>query len=241
MNSGFDAASSRPAACVRAVVVVTLAIPFFALAIDARPTSRPSGVAIAQRAEEMSGPEARRADFGAHNPSEDARFVADRVAQTQDNGNAEFIIIDKPLARMYVFDARAQLRGVTPVLLGAAYGDFSVPGVGSKPLSQIKLAERTTPAGRFVAERGHDTGGADVVWVDYDAAVSIHRVINSSPAQRRLQRLATSTVADKRISWGCINVPVNFYESFIRPIFANQRAVVYVLPDSSPVREIFRF
>lgn len=241
MNSGFNAASSRPAVYVRAVVVVTLAIPFFAHAIDARPISHPSRVAIAQSTEELSGSDPKRADFGAHNPSEDARFVADRVAQTQDNGNAEFIIIDKPLARMYVFDARAQLRGVTPVLLGAAYGDFSVPGVGSKPLSQIKLAERTTPAGRFVAERGHDTGGADVVWVDYDAAVSIHRVINSSPAQRRLQRLATSTVADKRISWGCINVPVNFYESIIRPIFANQRAVVYVLPDSSPVREIFRF
>ena len=241
MISAFNSASSRPTAYAAAVVLVTLVMPLIALATDTGPASHPSRVAISQSADELGFANARRADFGSHKPSEDARFLADRVAETADNGNAGFVIIDKPLARLYVFDARAQLRGITPVLLGAAYGDFSVPGVGSKPLSQIKLAERTTPAGRFVAERGHDTSGADVVWVDYDAAVSIHRVINSSPGQRRLQRLATSTVADKRISWGCINVPVNFYETMIRPIFAKQRAIVYVLPDISPVREIFRF
>ena len=40
--------------------------------------------------------------------------------------------------------------------------------------------ERTTPAGRFVAERGQNLRGEDVVWIDYDAAVLMHRVITTS-------------------------------------------------------------
>ena len=215
--------------------VVALALSLVASA-DSQVTTPKISAAIAS-----SGIDTPSADFGNHKPSVDARFLADRVAQSRDNGNAEFIIVDKRNARLYVFDAFARLRGSTPVLLGAAFGDYSAPDIGSRPLADVKPEERTTPAGRFLAERGHDINGADVVWVDYDASVSIHRVITSSPKERRLQRLATATVADNRISWGCINVPVAFYESRIRPIFATRRAMVYVLPDVTPVREIFHF
>src|SRR5206468_1038865 len=83
--------------------------------------------------------------------------------------------------------------------------------------------ERSTPAGRFVGERGHNARGEDVVWLDYDAAVSMHRVLTSNPEERRLERLATPTSDDKRISYGCINVPVDFYETYIQPMFATQR------------------
>ena len=199
----------------------------------------PVAARVHRTPEVMARSSARFADFGTARPSPDARHVADWVADSNDNADTDFVIIDKKQARLYVFDASARLRASTPVLLGAARGDDSVPDIGTRPLADVRPEERTTPAGRFLAERGHDTSGDDVVWVDYDASVSMHRVITTSPKERRLERLATPTAADNRISWGCINVPAAFYETMIRPIFAARRAVVYVLPDIKPVQAVF--
>ena len=55
------------------------------------------------------------------------------------------------------------------------------------------------------------------MWVDYDAAVSMHRVITSNPAERRLQRLASPTPKDNRISYGCINLPAAFFDKVLSP------------------------
>jgi hypothetical protein len=181
----------------------------------------------------------RYARFGDAPASSDARQVADWIADTGDNAGADFVIVDKKSARLYVFDADAGLRATTVVLLGAAVGDDSVPGIGTRPIAQVQAQERTTPAGRFMGERGHNALGRDVVWVDYEAAVSIHRVITSQLSEHRLQRLASAAVEDKRISYGCINVPVAFYEAYIRPTFAARRAPIYVLPDVKTVQQVF--
>jgi hypothetical protein len=125
------------------------------------------------------------------------------------------------------------------VLIGAAIGDDTVPGIGDRPLDKVMEQEKTTPAGRFLAERGHDTRGEDVVWVDYDAAVSMHRVLTTNKKERRLERLATPTTADNRISFGCINLPKAFYEEYVAPIFAQHRAVVYILPDVKRLEDVF--
>jgi len=179
------------------------------------------------------------ADFAGQRASPDARYVADWVADSRDNAGSEFIIVDKKEARIYVFDADARLRASAPVLLGSAPGDESVPGIGSRPLTMVRKEERTTPAGRFVAERGHNTRGEDVIWVDYDAAVSMHRLRATNPREHRLERLATPTVLDNRISYGCINVPADFYDAYVRPAFAPSRAIVYVLPEIKSVQEVF--
>jgi len=200
----------------------------------------PAGMfARAGTAPAQPGPAARFAAFGAAMASADARHVADWVADSGDNEGADFVIVDKRYARVYVFDAAARLKGATPVLLGAAAGDESVAGIGSRPIADVRPEERTTPAGRFIGERGRNALGEDVVWVDYDAAVSMHRVRATDPSERRLERLATPTSDDNRISYGCINVPVAFYETHIRPTFASRRAVVYVLPESRPVQQVF--
>ena len=181
----------------------------------------------------------QRAEFGLQRPSPDARDVADWVADSGDNAGADFILVDKRQARLFVFDAAARLRASSPVLLGLARGDDSVPGIGSRPVAEVKPEERTTPAGRFVAEPGRNASGEDVVWIDYDAAVSMHRVRDTDASERRLLRLATPTVDDNRISYGCINVPVWFYERHIRPLVTTQRVVVYVLPEVKPVQALF--
>lgn len=181
----------------------------------------------------------RSADFGGHTPSPDARHLANWIAGSNDNQHSDFIIVDKKHATLYVFSGQARLLGMSPVLLGAAVGDDSVPGIGMRPLGQVRPEERTTPAGRFIAERGHNARGEDVVWVDYEAAVSMHRVLRTNPKERRLERLASASIADNRISWGCINVPVAFYENTVRPIFSTHRAPVYVLPEVKPVQQVF--
>ena len=167
--------------------------------------------------------------------------MADWVADSHDASDADFVMVDKKFATVYVFDAVARLRSSSPVLLGAASGDDSVDGIGSRPIAEVRPEERTTPAGRFVAERGRNATGEDVIWVDYNAAVSLHRVRTTNPAEHRLDRLATAAIADKRISYGCINVPSAFYDEYIRPLFASRRVVVYVLPEVKSIQQVFRF
>jgi len=179
------------------------------------------------------------ADFGDLAVSPDVKQIANWVANTSDNGDLDFVILDKKNAAVYVFTASAQLNATSPVLIGSALGDDSVPGIGTRPINQIRAEERTTPAGRFVAEPGRNSSGEDIIWIDYDAAVSMHRVRANNPAERRLERLATPTSADNRISYGCINVPVRFYETYIQPVFADKRAVVYVLPEVKSLKEVF--
>jgi len=210
------------------------------------PTGRPhpwAGAGLGQRSSQTRSSPPRHAvrfaDFGAQTPSPDARFVADWVADSGDNGGVDFIIVDKQQARSYVFDARAHLRASAPVLIGAALGDTFAPGTTSLPWADVRPQDRITPAGRFVAQRGHDETGQDVIWIDYDAGIAMHRVLTTVPREHRLQRLATKSVTDNRISYGCINVPAAFYDTYIEPVFARHAAVVYVLPDTLPVRQVF--
>jgi len=179
------------------------------------------------------------ADFGAHEPSADARRLADWIARSGDHAGVGFVVIDKKWARIYIFDAGARLLGDSPILLGGAPGDDSVPGIGNKLLEEVKPHERTTPAGRFVAQRGRNMRDEDVVWVSYDDALSIHKVLLAHPAERRLERLATPTVADNRISSGCINVPAEFFERTVLPVFATRRAMVYILPEQKSLEQVF--
>jgi hypothetical protein len=158
-----------------------------------------------------------------------------------DNRQQPFAVIDKRNARLFIYDASGALKASSPVLLGLAHGDASVPGIGERPIAQIQPHERTTPAGRFVSEPGRNTVGEDIVWVDYDAAISMHRVRATNKAERRLQRLASPSADDNRISYGCINVPAAFYDTQVKPVLGTRRGLVYVLPESSPMPSHFAF
>ncbi len=181
----------------------------------------------------------RDADFAGEPASPEAQRIAQWVAQSGDNKNLHFVILDKKNAKVFVFEPTAKLLAASPVLLGLAEGDDTAVGIGQKPLAQVRPQERTTPAGRFLAEPGRNATGEDVVWVDYDAAVSMHRVRQLEAKERRLERLVSPTADDNRISYGCINVPVDFYENFIRPAFKGRYGVVYVLPETKPLKEVF--
>lgn len=172
-------------------------------------------------------------------PSADVQYVVQWVSQSNDNMAMPFVVLDKKGARIFAFAADGMFLGTTPVLLGLAKGDDSVPGIGDRPIGSIKPEERTTPAGRFVTEPGVNTKHEDIVWVSFDDAISMHRARVVDPKERRFERLATPTPSDNRISYGCINIPIGFYNDTIRPLLGSARGVVYVLPETRPVRDMF--
>lgn len=155
-----------------------------------------------------------------------------------DHGGRPFLVVDKQNARVHLLKADGTLQGSAPVLLGAARGDHTVPGIGDRPLALIQPHERTTPAGRFEGEMGRNLAGEDVLWVDYHAGVSLHRLRTAQAAQRRARRLESPTSTDNRISLGCINVPAHFFDRMLVPTIGS-RAVVYVLPETLPLEQVF--
>ena len=190
-------------------------------------------------AQASMAPPYKRASFQGTPAANDVRQVADWVVDSGDNRGLPFVIVEKKDAEVFVFDPRGQILGAAPALVGLAPGDDSVPGIGDRPLADIRPEERTTPAGRFTASLGHDLGKLDVLWVDYADAISLHRVITTNPKERRLQRLATPTPLDNRISYGCINVPKSFFEHIVQPAFTGTNGIVYVLPEIKSMRDVF--
>lgn len=179
------------------------------------------------------------ADAGPAVLSDDARYAAAWVLDRGDHQGRPFAIVDKRAARIHVFAADGRLLGASAVLLGSTPGDAAVPDIARRLPSSLGVDERTTPAGRFASEPGQNDRGEDIVWVDYDAALAIHRLRPAPLAQRRAQRLASATASEHRISLGCVVVPVAFYEEVVAPSLGRRHGVVYVLPETRAVREMF--
>lgn len=161
-----------------------------------------------------------------------------RWAAGGDSHGLPFAIIDKNDARVFVFDRAGRLVGAAAALLGLGRGDETVANIGHRRLAAIAPRERTTPAGRFEAALGHDLE-QDVLWIDYDAALSMHRVIVGNPRDHRRERLASPSPLDNRISYGCINVPADFYDRVVVPAFTGTIGIVYILPEARAVADVF--
>ena len=205
-------------------------------ATKSKPTAKAAKKAK-QKAEELKpGP---LADFGEATAPPDVVHVANWVSHTRNNKKKSFVLIDKKKAQLYVFDPRGKLKSHTPILLGKAVGDHSVPGIGNKPMKQIKEDEKTTPAGRFLAQPGRNSKGEDIIWIDYNAAVSMHRLRKVAAAEQRAERMATEDASDNRISYGCVNVPARFYNSVLKPTVTKHGAFVYVLPETKTPQQQF--
>lgn len=210
--------------------------------IGGRPPSIPVGSSETAPGTDAAIPQlfrVKRASFDAEPASPAARHVADWVVISGDNRRQPFVIIDKIDAKVFVFDAAGVLQRAAPALLGLAERDEDEPGVGDMPLSEIHPEIRTTPAGRFVAQMGRNLKGDEILWVDYSAGLSLHRVVTGNKVERRQERLDTPTPLDNRISFGCINVPVNFFDEVVKPAFAGRGGIVYILPETRSPAAVF--
>jgi hypothetical protein len=173
-------------------------------------------------------------------PSGEARDFIAWVQRSGDANGRPFAVVDKQRAAIHVYDARGRLQGTSVVLLGATFGDHSVPGVGERAqLGQVRADERTTPAGRFDAVPGTNLSGEHVVWADYASAFAIHRLRPGRSWKVRAARMDTPSPADNRVSLGCVIVPVAFYTDVVQRVLGRGRSVVYVLPETRPLKELF--
>jgi len=170
--------------------------------------------------------------------SAEARYAVHWVMAQGDNQGLPFVIVDKKSARMFVFEANGRLRGASPALLGLTPGDHSIPGIEQREVASLREDERTTPAGRFVSEPGRNLQGEAIVWFDYTARLAIHRLRPAPGRERRPERLASASPDDKRISMGCVVVPVSFYKTVVAPVLGKSYGVVYVLPETLPVQHM---
>lgn len=166
----------------------------------------------------------------------DAETAARWVVEAGDNAGRPFAIVDKRAAQLALFGPDGRLLGAAPALLGLAAGDTAVPGLGALEPADIPPAERTTPAGRFASEPGRNLGGEDVVWFDYEAGLAIHRLRPGFSEAPRQQRLASPDPQDNRVSFGCVVVAPDFYETRVQPLLGRQRGLVYVLPETQPAQ-----
>lgn len=194
--------------------------------------------AIAQAETIPTAPEASQMVPTETDRSEAATRVIDWVSTARDNGRLPYIVIDKQSAAMFLFDAKGKQLAKAPVLLGIALGDDATPGIGSKNLSEIGPAEKTTPAGRFLARYGIAAGKQKVLWVDYATSVAIHTIPAGKPREQRVKRMLSETAEDNRITFGCINVPKAAYAK-VQQQFGKKGGYVYIMPDVKPVEEVF--
>lgn len=180
-------------------------------------------------------------DFEQARASADARSVVGWITRSGDAAGRPFAVVDKRAARIYVFDADGKLAGHSPALLGSAPGDHTVPGVGENAQTGfVPPHERTTPAGRFESRPGHNISGEHVIWVDYESAFAIHRLRPGFAYQARVDRLSAAKVPGLRVSWGCVVVPVAFYEEVVQRVLGSAASVVYVLPETRTVQGFLR-
>ena len=204
----------------------------FCLGLLASSFASPQVFAAADTANPSTTRRPKWGDFGQESASLEARNMAAWIIDAGDNQNMPFVIVDKTNAKVFLFHPNGQLRGAAPALLGLALGDVAVPGIGSRKLASIRPDERTTPAGRFVASLGRNAAGNEVLWVDYEHALSLHPVVTSNPKEQRAYRLATPTPLDNRISYGCINVPAEFFKNVVSKAFRTTNGIVYILPEA---------
>ncbi|KRG64838.1 hypothetical protein ABB27_16140 [Stenotrophomonas terrae] len=162
--------------------------------------------------------------------------LAGWVVASKDNQGYPFAIMDKAAAQVLVFGGDGRLRGATPALFGSGIGDHTAPGVAGLALREIPGRDRTTPAGRYVGGFGPSIDAGRVLWVDYDSAVSIHPTATGVPAERRVERLASPSPEDNRVTHGCINLSPSFYEQVIAPTF-ERGGVFYILPETESLAE----
>jgi hypothetical protein len=244
-GKGLSIAMAQVARMLMALLVVAFGAQFAIAADgplslpDALPAQSTTATSAATALEIADAHQREHISLKQNNASEDTRSLADWIIDSGDNQGMPFVIVDKKEAKVFVFHADGELRGMSSALVGLGRGDESVPGIGERKLSSIRPEERTTPAGRFVAALDRDLNGAEILWVDYDTSIAMHPVITTNIKERRAERLASASPLDKRITYGCINVPALFYKNVVSPTFKGTDGIVYVMPDTRSMQQVF--
>ena len=167
-------------------------------------------------------------EANAATPTETA--VVQNIVGQNDNQGKQFIVADKQAGTLTMYTASGQQITSTPTLFGKTKGD--------------SVSSKNTPSGRFETKQANVStegygGSAQVLTQNGQnlqlggSSYAIHRVYTKYASENRQGRLDTPTATDNRISLGCINVPVDFYDTYLN---SDQATVVYVMPETDAGR-----
>ena len=167
-------------------------------------------------------------EANAATPTETA--VVQNIVAQNDNQGKQFIVADKQAGTLTMYTASGQQITSTPTLFGKTKGD--------------SVSSKNTPSGRFETKQANVStegygGSAQVLTQNGQnlqlggSTYAIHRVYTKYASENRQGRLDTPTATDNRISLGCINVPVDFYDTYLN---SDQATVVYVMPETDAGR-----
>ena len=139
------------------------------------------------------------------------------------------IVADKKGGQIYVYNSITNQLNVAPALYGKTIAD---------EFSSASDRSTITPSGTFTSTKAFSTHLNEDVTAFLQrgkSLVAIHPVWTGTPAQRRLQRLASPEPEDNRITNGCINVPKSFYFDIIDKLKSG--AIVKVLMENESVED----
>ena len=156
-----------------------------------------------------------------------------------------YIIVDKPTAKEYVFDADNKLIACFPIIRGAALGE----GPNMSDLNSDKPGvHATSPMGEY--EFYYNKKGADLA--SYDgrifSIISEGMFKNSSWAMHqtykgelevRTAALNSETPKDNNMSWGCINADASVFDQYLLPTFGDgERYKIFITADDTNIEFI---
>lgn len=154
------------------------------------------------------------------------------IVQTNDNQGKQFIVADKQAGTLTVYTPTGQEITSTSALFGKAIGD-SITDKNTTPSGRYDMTRVTNIKGN---DRGQYGTSAQALMVNGKLQennagnIAIHKVL---PIENRQGRLDSATATDNRISHGCINVPIQWYDTHLD---SNMDTVVYVLPETEAGR-----
>lgn len=185
--------------------------------------------------------ESKKADTAGRKLSPNAQRVANWIA-----GNAEANeisqIVDPAAGMMYVMKG-GKIVADAPALFGKAGIGAIDARLASLSPDAMSDADKVTPAGRFSLKLEEDASyGTTLTFLSTanGGGWAIHRVYLGNAAERRAERLASKGGADNNISYGCVNVSSDFYDSTLKKFDYSGKAFAYLLPsDASQLDRFF--
>lgn len=151
------------------------------------------------------------------------------VAELMKTNTAKFIVADKKEGYLYLVDPTTNEILKAPALYGRGIGDVLPADDLNVKKSQYS---NITPSGEFKVTRMYSTKLRQYILVFLEgktAVMAIHKLYTGNKAQRREERIQSADPNEKRITNGCINIPVDFWDLYLERIPDNTK--LYVLPD----------
>jgi len=177
-----------------------------------------------------------RAELGGVAASADVRMVSDWIMRKNKHKGRPFIVVDKKGGMLFAFEANGHLLAGSPGLFGAMHSDVLTTAQAAKSIDDVGESDKITPAGVFRGEAYKSPSyGNAVRFARYaNSNLLIHRAFNSE----RMRLLKSPTLSDRRITYGCINVPPAFMDHVLVTHFGGE-STVFVLPENQSARSFF--